>query len=137
MPDRAFFDTNILVYAFSGGDRRQATALKLLLSGGTVGVQTLNEFVNVATQKLRTPWPEAVLWLQTIQQLCPSAIPVTMSVHHEALRIAQTCGYHIYDALMLAAAREASCTVFYSEDMQHGHTLDGLRIQNPFVQANS
>jgi len=52
MPDKAFFDTNILLYAFSARDSRQNVALDLLLAGGTIGVQTLNEFVNVITGKL-------------------------------------------------------------------------------------
>ncbi len=50
---RPFFDTNILIYTFSDGDHRQGTALDLLLAGGLVGVQTLNELVNVFTGKLK------------------------------------------------------------------------------------
>lgn len=132
MPDRAFFDTNILIYAFSAGDPRQKTALDLLLAGGTVGVQTLNEFANVVTGKMKVPWPDAIVWLDTIRKLCLTPIPVSLKVHHRGLQIAQVCGYHIYDSLMLAAALEASCTVFYSEDMHDGQVIDGLTIRNPF-----
>jgi predicted nucleic acid-binding protein len=132
MPDRAFFDTNILVYAFSTNDLRQNIALDLLLAGGIVGVQTLNEFISVVTGKLKTPWPEAMMWLTTIQELCPVPVPVTLSVHREGLRIARGYGYHIYDALMLAAALEVSCTVFYSEDMRDGQVIANLTIRNPF-----
>ena len=39
-----------------------------------------------------------------------------------------------YDSLLLAAALEASCTVFYSEDMHDGQTIGGMTIQNPFVK---
>jgi predicted nucleic acid-binding protein len=132
MPDKAFFDTNILVYAFSDGDPRQIVALDLLLVGGAVGVQTLNEFINVATGKLKTPWPDAMLRLETIQKLCEPAIPLTLKVHRRGLAIAQASGYHIYDSLMLAAALEASCTVFYSEDMHDGQAIESLAIRNPF-----
>jgi len=38
-----------------------------------------------------------------------------------------------WDALMLASAREAGCTVFISEDLQNGARLFGLEIVNPFV----
>jgi predicted nucleic acid-binding protein len=109
MPDRAF------IYAFAEADRRQQIALDLPMAGGMIGVQTLNEFANVVTGKFKTPWPDAPTWLNTIRELCPPAISVTLNVHHQALRIAQAYGYHIYDALMLAAALEASCTVFYSD----------------------
>jgi predicted nucleic acid-binding protein len=132
MPDKAFFDTNVLVYAFSDRDPRRDIALGLLLAGGTIGVQTLNEFVNVVTGKLKMPWPDAILRLETIQKLCQPAIPMTLSVHRRGLDIAQASGYHIYDSLMLAAALEASCTVFYSEDMHDGQAIENLTIRNPF-----
>jgi predicted nucleic acid-binding protein len=132
MLDKAFFDTNVLVYAFSDRDPRRDIALGLLLAGGTIGVQTLNEFVNVITGKLKMPWPDAMLRLETIQKLCEPAIPMTLGVHRRGLDIAQASGYHIYDSLMLAAALEASCTVFYSEDMHDGQAIENLTIRNPF-----
>ena len=130
--DRAFFDTNVLVYAFSAGDSRQSVALGLLLSGGAVSIQTLNEFVNVITGKMKTPWLETLLSLDTVRQLCLPPIPTTLAIHHRGLHIAQATGYHIYDSLMLAAAIEGGCTVFYSEDMDDGHVIDTLTIRNPF-----
>jgi predicted nucleic acid-binding protein len=132
MPDKAFFDTNILIYAFSPQDPRRETALKLLMAGGTISVQGLNEFVNVAARKMKATWTETLTWLQIIQELCETPLPVTMALHHQGLKIAQATGYDIYDSLMLAAALEDSCTIFYSEDMQDGHVIDTLTIQNPF-----
>jgi predicted nucleic acid-binding protein len=38
-----------------------------------------------------------------------------------------------YDALIVAAAIEAGCNALYSEDMQHGRTIGGLAIVNPFL----
>ena len=140
MPDKAFLDTNILVYAFGLNDPRKAIADDLIIGGGTVGVQTLNEFINVQRNKVRTPWSEIIDRLRFIDKLCPPPVPVTLAVHHRGLEIAQACGYHIYDSLMLAAALEASCTVFYSEDMHDGHVIDTLTIRNPFhrqPRANS
>jgi predicted nucleic acid-binding protein len=130
--DKAFFDTNILVYAFSTGDPRRSAALDLLLTRGTVSIQTLNEFVNVVTGKMKVPWPEAMVWLDAVAKLCLPPIPVTLAIHHRGLQIAQFFGYHIYDSLMLAAALEASCMVFYTEDMQDGQIIDTLTIRNPF-----
>jgi predicted nucleic acid-binding protein len=132
MPGRAFLDTNVLVYAFGADDARKTTAEQLLIKGGVIGVQTLNEFVNVATGKLRTPWPTVLIWLEAIQRLCAEPVPLTIDVHRQGIRIAEVYGYHFYDSLMLAAALEASCTVFYSEDMQDGQEIGGMRIRNPF-----
>jgi predicted nucleic acid-binding protein len=33
----------------------------------------------------------------------------------------------------VASALEAGCHVLYSEDLQHGQIVDGLRIENPFL----
>jgi len=34
--------------------------------------------------------------------------------------------------LILASALEAGCTTLYTEDLQHGQMVEGLRIENPF-----
>jgi len=48
------------------------------------------------------------------------------------LRIVRRFGFNIFDALLIAAAHEADCTTFYSEDMHDGQVIDGLTIRNPF-----
>jgi predicted nucleic acid-binding protein len=131
--DRPFFDTNILVHAFSDDDRRQRIALELLLAGGVIGVQTLNELINVFTGKLRMPWSEALERTTTVRQLCEPPIPITLGTHLTGSHIARHFGYQFYDSLMLAAALEASCTVFYSEDLQNGQSIETLTIRNPFA----
>jgi predicted nucleic acid-binding protein len=132
MPDKAFLDTNILVYAFSLNDSRKKFAEDLLVRGGTVGIQTLNEFVNVERYKLKVSWSGILDWSRIIDKLCPAPIPLTAATHNRGLQIAQAGSYHTYDSLMLAAALEASCTVFYSEDMHDGHAIESLTIRNPF-----
>jgi predicted nucleic acid-binding protein len=37
-----------------------------------------------------------------------------------------------WDALVVRAAKEGGCSVLYSEDLQHGQSVDGVRIVNPF-----
>ncbi len=133
MPASVFFDTNILIYALAQNDLRGSRAEALLATGGTVGVQVLNEFVSVARRKLRMSWKDVNEALDAIRVLCPSAIPITISTHEKALRVAEDHGYEIYDALVVAAALEAGCEVLYSEDLQHGQVIDGkLTIRNPF-----
>jgi predicted nucleic acid-binding protein len=52
-----------------------------------------------------------------------------------ALKIAETYRYSYYDSVIIAAALEASCTLLYSEDMQHGQLIENrLKIFNPFLQ---
>jgi len=133
MPDKAFFDTNVLIYAVAENDPRGPRAEALLASGGVVGVQVLNEFVSVVRRKLRMPWKDVIEALDAIRVLCPSPVPVTISTHEAALLVAETHGFEIYDALVIAAAMEVGCTTLYSEDFQDGQIIDrNLTIRNPF-----
>jgi predicted nucleic acid-binding protein len=133
-PRRAFFDTNVLVYAVAEDDPRSTQAEELLADGGVISVQILNEFVSVARRKILMSWSDVVAVLDAFRVLCPSPLPITLEVHETALRIAEKHGYGIYDALVVSAALESGCTTLYSEDFQVGQTIDGrLTIRNPFV----
>ena len=44
MPVKAFFDTNVLIYAVAEGDPRSTQAEELLSLGGVLSVQILNDF---------------------------------------------------------------------------------------------
>ena len=137
MRAKAFFDTNVLIYAVAKDDPRSARAEELLASGGVLSVQILNEFVSVARRKILMSWSDVTEALDAFQVLCPSPLPITIETHQAALRIAQKYGYRIYDALVLAAALEAACTTLYSEDFQAGQTIEGqLTIRNPFARPS-
>jgi len=50
------------------------------------------------------------------------------------MRLCQRYGFSIYDGTVVASALETGCRVLYTEDLQHGQVIDGLRIENPFVE---
>jgi predicted nucleic acid-binding protein len=138
MSDRPFFDTNVLVYVIGEKDTRTAHTDALVASGGVVSVQVLNELAAVAHRKLGMTWAEIEEALAAIRVLCPSPVPLTIETHEAGLRIAAQCQFHIYDALIAAAALEAGCTTLYSEDLQDGQVIDGrLTIRNPFATSRA
>ena len=132
---RPFFDTNVLIYAFASNDPRAAAAESLLAQGGAVGVQNLNEFAAVASRKMKMPWRDIRQALGAIRTLCPSPVPMTVKIHEAAVEIAARYRYHIYDALVIAAASAASCPILYSEDLQPGQVIGGVTVRNPFPPA--
>ena len=135
MSDKVFCDTNVLVYSIGQQDARTPTADALLERGGLISVQVLNELAAVAHRKLRMSWTEVTDALDAIRVLCPSPMPITAEMHDAALRLARQYGFHIYDALIVAAALEANCTTLYSEDLQSGQVIDGrLTVNNPFSE---
>jgi len=134
MPAEVFFDTTILVYTVTLNDSRAAIAEDLLALGGSISVQVLNEFVNVARKKLKMTWEETERTLTAFRALCSDPAPLTTDIHEAAVNIAKANKFHIYDALIIASALKAGCTTLYSEDMQHGQVIDTLTIRNPFLK---
>jgi len=133
MSDRAFFDTNVLVYVVGQKDERTAKAEALVANGGVVSVQVLNELASVSRRKLGMSWEEIGDALTAIRDLCPSPRSLTIDTHDAGVRIAAKYGFPFYDALIAAAALEAECTTLYSEDFQDGQVLEGrLTVRNPF-----
>ena len=133
MNAKGFFDTNVLVYIVGQEDERTAVAEALVAGGGVLSVQVLNELAAVARRKLGWTWDEVGEALAAIRVLCPSPVALTIETHEAGLRIAAQYQFHIYDALVAAAALEAGCTTLYSEDLQDGQVIDGcLTIRNPF-----
>jgi predicted nucleic acid-binding protein len=137
MNARVFIDTCVLVYAFVKGESRQAKALSVMAEGGSISVQVLNEFANACRKKLRMDWKETGNALGAVRALCSTPIPLTLKTHSEGLGIAQNYGFSVYDGMIVAAAIGAGCTTLYSEDLQHGQMIEGLRVENPFNAASS
>ena len=129
-----FVDTNVLVYAALENDPRSEPARALLATEVIFSVQALNEFVSAA-RKLRREWIEIRQALVLLEAICPRPAPLTLATHRLALEIAQRFGYHIFDALIIAAALESSSDALYSEDLQDGHRIGELTIRNPFPKS--
>jgi len=129
---RRFFDTNILVYAFLGSEKREA-ALNLLAEGGIISNQVINEFTNVARKKRGRAWSEIAAGIAVIRSHFDEIALVTLETHQAALDLASQHGLNFYDALIIATAIEADCDILFSEDMQHDRSFGKLIIRNPFL----
>jgi predicted nucleic acid-binding protein len=131
----SFFDTNVLIYIASGDAAKADRAEAMIGSGGTISAQVLNELANVARRKMRMSWPETHAFLSTLRDLL-TVEPITVETHDTGLALAERYNLSIYDAMIAASALEADCDTLWSEDMQHGMTLDSrLRIVDPFRAA--
>lgn len=128
----AFFDSNILIYAYSTDVRRQR-ALTTIAGGGVISAQVLNEFTNVLRKKQKQDWAIIEAAVQSIRFRFPDIVPLTSDTHAAGLTLARDDGLAFYDALIVASAIDAGCDTLYSEDMQHGRNIGGLAIVNPFL----
>lgn len=128
----SFFDTNVLLYLASTDQTKAERAEKLIGEGGIINVQVLNEIANVARRKMGLSFAETQAFLALIRDLL-TVHPITVDIHDDGLALAERYGLSIYDAMIVAAARQAECDTLWSEDMPHGMTIESrLRILNPF-----
>jgi predicted nucleic acid-binding protein len=137
MSDRSFFDTNVLVYADDKATpTKQRRAIELVAEhrraqSGVVSLQVLQEYFVTVTRKLHLDPKVArrkVELLSEFDVVVPDLDDVLAAIDLHRLH-----GFSFWDALVLRAAKEASCIVLVSEDMQPGRVIDGVRIVNPFV----
>jgi predicted nucleic acid-binding protein len=128
----AFIDTSVLLYLLSTEAAKATRVEELLVAGGTISAQVLNEFAPVAMRKLALSVTEVREVLGTVRALC-DVEPITADTHDRALHIIERYRYSFYDSLLVASALLAGCPRLYSEDLQHGQVIERrLRIVNPF-----
>lgn len=133
MANRAFLDSNVLLYALAEDDVRRQVAEALLAQRPVVSAQVLAETSAVLRRKFGRD-PSAIAKMLNSVLARVHCEPVTAQTVLSALHWGERLGYSHYDSQIIAAALAADCSVLYSEDMQHGHLIDGrLTIVNPFA----
>ena len=137
MSVRSFFDTNVLVYADDkAAPAKQRRALDLVAEHrragtGVVSLQVLQEYFVTVTRKLKVDARIArrkVELLAEFDVAAPELADILAAIDLHRLH-----GFSFWDALVLRSANQAGCTVLFSEDFQHEHETEGLRILNPFL----
>jgi predicted nucleic acid-binding protein len=136
MIESAFFDSNIFLYAYSldPSDFLKGSVAGQLL--GTcqpiISTQVLQEFISNALRKPRLGIDEGKIdeFLTFTADLPIQPLSHTLILHATALR--RRYGFSHWDSTIITAAYANGCATLYSEDLQHGFTLDHLTIVNPF-----
>jgi predicted nucleic acid-binding protein len=139
MSDKFFIDTNIFVYCFD--DRqpdKKVRALALIsdalqTGNGIISWQVMQEFLNVSTRKFQVPLkPEdAKVYLQKVLHPLCHVFP-DLDLYGTALDVLKETNYSFYDSLIIAGALRGGCVILYSEDLNPGHQVDGVKVVNPF-----
>jgi predicted nucleic acid-binding protein len=136
MRARSFFDTNVLIYTDDKADpAKQQRALDLVAEHrrartGVVSLQVLQEYFVTVTRKLQVDARVArrkVELLAEFDVATPDVADILAAIDLHRLH-----GLSFWDALILRAAKQAGCSIVFSEDMQDTREIDGVRIVNPF-----
>lgn len=137
MNDNCFFDTNILVYMQDISNKpKQHKARDLFYdcvnnNKAFISTQVLQEFYNITVNKLKQHKTEIKKIIHVLSETLPT-IQVTTQIIEKAIDINIRYQFSFWDSLIIASAIHAQCTVLYSEDLNSGQTVEGVKIINPF-----
>ena len=133
-----FVDTNVLVYAFDRTEKkRREKAAKLIhdLAGTNrivLSTQVLQEIFVTMTRKIKEP----LAVNKTLEILEDFAAWRLFTVDLRAILDAGSLSHDnrisFWDALIVVSARQTGASTLYSEDLNHGQEISGVRVVNPF-----
>jgi predicted nucleic acid-binding protein len=136
MTGLVFVDTNVLVYAVDTGDHGKHAAARAWRAElwtrrrGRLSFQVLHEFYAQVLRKDPGARERARAEVRDLQAWNPVATSV--SALEDAWALQDRYRLPFWDALILAAAKAASCSYLLSEDFQTGQDLDGVVVLSPF-----
>ena len=119
MTVRAFADTNIPLYALDVDAEKRKKALALLRGNPVISVQVVNEFISVATGKMKLARPQINRLARVMMKRC-EVVTMDAAMVKESIALGERYQLSHWDSLIVVAALRANCDTLYSEDMQHG-----------------
>ncbi|KAA3611303.1 MAG: PIN domain-containing protein [Calditrichaeota bacterium] len=140
MKDKAFLDTNIIVYSFDKNNTdKKEIAINLISNSlknesGCISFQVVQEFLNVALRRFNPAFSieQSQQYLSVVlDPLCE--IYPSFDLYRNTLEIKERWKYSFYDSLIITAALYSNCKILYSEDLQHEQKIQDLQILNPFI----
>ena len=133
---KIFIDTNILVYCIDHHDPAKQKASRLLLQtlgndhSGVISTQVMQEFFVVGTKKLAADPLLVKDILHSFENF--ETVIVTPEIIKEAIDCSIINRLSFWDALIVATAESAKCERIWTEDLNHGQVIRGVKIENPY-----
>lgn len=133
---KTFIDTNILVYAMDKADPVKQQKARFLLhslqenQSGVISTQVLQEFYVISTKKLGL---DPLLVKSILSSLTNyETVMVSPEIIESAIDCCILNQISFWDALIIACAESACCEKAWSEDLNHGQLIRGVKVENPF-----
>jgi len=131
-----FLDTNILLYTLDAKDKtKQVKARKLIQTVAeqdipVISTQVLQEFYVASTTKLSVEPLLAKTIMRSFENI--EIVQITPYLIKEAVDTSILNVISFWDSLIVVAAESAKCELLYSEDLDSGQIIQGVKIENPF-----
>jgi predicted nucleic acid-binding protein len=133
---KIFIDTNILVYSLDRHYREKQQISRTMLrkvaaeGKGVISTQVIQEFFVVTTKKLQLHPLKAKAIIKSFENF--ETITISPSLIDEAIDYSILNPISFWDALIVAAAKAASCSILLTEDFNHQQLYQGIRAENPY-----
>jgi predicted nucleic acid-binding protein len=133
-----FVDSNVFLYAVDEANPRKQEAARNWRSElwksrrGRISFQVLGEFYVNAVRKRPTAREEARAEVRDL--LAWNPVVADAALLERGWKLQDRYGLSYWDALIVAAAKVASCGYLLTEDLQAGQKLDGIEVVNPFLR---
>ena len=136
MAERFTFDANVFVYAAdleAGARRRMAlqTIARASAYESVCTLQSLAEFYHATTRKRLLSAEKAGAYIDDWIEVFGVAHAEAETLP-EAIALSTQRSLSFWDAMLIATAQSAGCTVLFSEDMNHRERFGRLTVFNPF-----
>ena len=96
-----------------------------------MSVQVLQEFYVTVTRKLRTPVAKGQARELVRAYSSWVVSPTTPETVMRATDLSEANEIGFWDALIVAAAEQSGADILYSEDLNDGQVIAGVRVVNP------
>ncbi|MCB1588670.1 MAG: PIN domain-containing protein [Xanthomonadales bacterium] len=135
---RAFVDSNLWIYRLDPREPVKAKRLGRWLrdleshSQIVISTQVMIEVRSVLTRKFVPALPADAVGEVLAAMAAFEVVNTDATLVQDAHVLTSRLQLSWFDALIVEAAVRSGCERLYSEDLQHGRTIDGLTILNPF-----
>jgi predicted nucleic acid-binding protein len=132
---KVFLDTNILVYSLDRSDPDKQNRCRQLIKSltteniGVISTQVMQEFYVASTTKLGADPLIVKDILRSLQRF--ETVIINPTLIKEAVDCSIINRISFWDALIIAAAESAKCKLLWTEDLNHGQIVRGVRIEDP------
>lgn len=132
---KVFLDTNLLVYSMDGYNKEKQAKCRSLLKDvtrdrqGVISTQVMQEFYVAATRKLGADSLTTKDVMNSFMRF--EVVDVTPDIINSAVDCSILNRLSFWDALIVSAAESANCGLLWTEDLNSGQVIRGVRVENP------
>jgi predicted nucleic acid-binding protein len=135
MVAKIFIDTNLLVYSMDNNESQKREKCRETLRKvrdhyrGVLSTQVMQEFFVAATKKLGADALQVKNILRQFENF--EVVTISPGLIYEAIDCSILNQLSFRDSLIVVAAESAKCNEIWTEDLNAGQIINGIRIVNP------